>query len=124
MDDFGDTTSMLNQVFKITITSPYSEDFEYELMFKYGYGIIKYFYRTNNGQLFLIKEKKDNNEKIDNLNFLHKIDLTSKEMKSQIEIDLNNLSYINSEYILKYIKYFFINENEKESICIIFNLRE
>ena len=124
MDDL-DSTGMQNPIFNIMGSeSPYPEDFEYELMFKYGYEIIKYFYRTNNGQLFLIKEKKDNNEKIDNLYFLHKINLTSKEMKSQIEIDLNNLSYINSEYILKYIKYFFVNENKEESICIIFNYYE
>ena len=69
----GDSTGMQKPIFYImSPLSPYSEDFEYELMFKYGYEIIKYFYRTNNGQLFLIKEKKDNNEKIDNLYFLHK----------------------------------------------------
>ena len=113
---------MQNPIFNIR--KSFSKDFEYDLMFKYGYEIIKYFYQTNNGQLFLIKENKDNNKEIDNLYFLHKIDLTSKEMKSQIEIDLNNLSYINSEYILKSIKYFFINENEVESICIIFNYYE
>ena len=45
-------------------------------------------------------------------------------MKSQIEKDLNNLTTINSEYIMKIVKYFIITVIKEVSMCIIFNYYE
>ena len=119
MSNFYDTIGFENRKFSIN----YSDDFENELMYTYGYQIVNILYKTNNGNLFLIKDNKNYKEE-ENLYFLHKIILTSKEMKSQIEKDLKNLTVINSEYIMKIVKYIFINENEEENICIIFKYHE
>ena len=88
----------------------------------HGYKIIKNLYKTKNGEIFLISDKVNKNE--ENLYFLNKIDIKSKEEKNQIEKEIDNLEKIDSKYIIKIKEHFFLHEKEKEVILIILNYYE
>ncbi len=104
-----DDVNMDNQIFQ-------------NILKEYGYKIIKNFYKTKNGELFLISDKLNKNE--ENLYFLNKIDIKSEEEKKQIEKEIDNLKKIDSKYIIKINEHYFITEKEKEFLLIIFNYYE
>lgn len=88
-----------------------------------SYKIIKQFYKTNNGELFLISDKLNENKE-SNFYFLNKIIIKTEEEKRKIEKDIDNLNKIDSKYIMKIIDHFIIHEEKKESMGIVLDFYE
>ena len=87
------------------------------------YRVIKQFYKTEDGEVFLVKDT-ENKSKEENFYILNKIEIKTKEKKIQIEDEIKFLQNMNSKYIMKIIEKFIIYEQEKEFICIILNYYE
>ena len=88
-----------------------------------NYKIIKSIYKTKYGELFLISFVKNENE-VNKLYILNKIDIKTEAQKEQIEKEILMLKKIKSKYIIEIINYFIGHEEGKEKMYIIFNYYE
>jgi len=87
------------------------------------YSIIKPLFKKNNSELFLIKYNLDKDIK-NNIYALKRIEVKTEEDKNKLAEEVNLLSQINSNYIIKIYSHFYENINEQEFFCVIMDYYE
>ena len=88
-----------------------------------SYSIIKPLYKKNNSEIFLIKYNLDKDIK-NNIYVLKRIEVKTEEDKKKLAEEVNLLSQINSNYIIKIYSHFYENINEQEFFCVIMDYYE
>ena len=91
----------------------------------YGdYLVINTIYKTKNGELLLVKNNNKKNCEGDEAYLLNKIKIINETEKLKLEKEIDILSQINSKYIMKIIKHFIIQEEEKNSFVSFYIIIE
>jgi serine/threonine protein kinase len=82
------------------------------------YSIIKPLYKKKDSEIFLINYNLDKDTK-NNIYVLKRIEVKTEEDKIKLTEEVNSLSQINSNYIIKIYSHFYENINEQKFFCVI-----